>query len=299
MDLNIGTAFWFASRGQGHVSHYTTETIESAYGVVQDDGRPLLRKGGEGYAQGRGEKVRPNTAATQLNKVTCTKPGQENSSIVFRSEDDASNKRNKDRVECCFEGCTQISKPGCLYDLCKRCCVKRFKAENAALHAVPDTNHYQLEQCPVHKKKSKACKEELGISEQAESTNATSATFNNVDFDMHKTPYQSHCKILLVGIGADEQLAGYSRHRTVYQRGGVGALVQELNMDTARIYTRNLGRCVRRVENVVLKYNFLIDYSTIRDDRCISDHGKEAWFPFLDEKVVRFLQETPLDLVNY
>jgi asparagine synthetase B (glutamine-hydrolysing) len=53
------------------------------------------------------------------------------------------------------------------------------------------------------------------------------------------------------------------------------------------------------VENVVLKYNFLIDYSTIRDDRCISDHGKEAWFPFLDEKVVRFLQETPLDLVNY
>ena len=160
MDLNIGTAFWFASRGQGHVSHYTTETIESAYGVVQDDGRPLLRKGGEGYAQGRGEKVRPNTAATQLNKVTCTKPGQENSSIVFRSEGDASNKRNKDRVECCFEGCTQISKPGCLYDLCKRCCVKRFKAENAALHAVPDTNHSQLEQCPVHKKKSKACKEE-------------------------------------------------------------------------------------------------------------------------------------------
>ena len=35
-----------------------------------------------------------------------------------------------------------------------------------------------------------------------------------------------------------------------------------------------------------------------RDDRCISDHGREAWFPFLDEKVVRFLQETPLDMVN-
>lgn len=34
-----------------------------------------------------------------------------------------------------------------------------------------------------------------------------------------------------------------------------------------------------------------------RDDRCISDHGREAWFPYLDELVVRFLQSIPLDMV--
>ena len=31
-----------------------------------------------------------------------------------------------------------------------------------------------------------------------------------------------------------------------------------------------------------------------RDDRCISDHGKEPRYPFLDENVVRALSEIPL-----
>ena len=31
-----------------------------------------------------------------------------------------------------------------------------------------------------------------------------------------------------------------------------------------------------------------------RDDRCISDHGKEARFPFLDEDVVSFLNALPI-----
>lgn len=35
-----------------------------------------------------------------------------------------------------------------------------------------------------------------------------------------------------------------------------------------------------------------------RDDRCISDNGKEAWFPFLDEQVVLLLQSLPVDQVT-
>ncbi|XP_020258928.1 uncharacterized protein LOC109835358 [Asparagus officinalis] len=43
-------------------------------------------------------------------------------------------------------------------------------------------------------------------------------------------------------------------------------------LDIQRIWKRNLGR----------------------DDRCISDHGKEARFPFLDEDVIKSLLELPL-----
>eukprot|EP00979_Chaetoceros_neogracilis_P014917 scaffold5037_cov189-Chaetoceros_neogracile.AAC.2 len=79
--------------------------------------------------------------------------------------------------------------------------------------------------------------------------------------------YTSHARVVLVGIGADEQMAGYGRHRVTYERGGYEALRLELKMEKSRLWTRNLGR----------------------DDRCISHHGKEARFPFLDENVVGYL----------
>ena len=66
---------------------------------------------------------------------------------------------------------------------------------------------------------------------------------------------QTTASALLVGIGADEQMAGYGRHRTTFLRGGYPALTEELNIDLSRLWLRNLGR----------------------DDRCISDHGREAW----------------------
>ncbi|MGH0116205.1 UNVERIFIED_CONTAM: hypothetical protein FKN15_000132 [Acipenser sinensis] len=66
--------------------------------------------------------------------------------------------------------------------------------------------------------------------------------------------YTSTAKVVLTGIGADEQLAGYSRHRVRYKMSGLEGLVNELGMELGRISSRNLGR----------------------DDRIIGDHGKEA-----------------------
>ncbi|XP_067994000.1 asparagine synthetase domain-containing protein 1 [Melanerpes formicivorus] len=85
-------------------------------------------------------------------------------------------------------------------------------------------------------------------------------------------PYKSPAKVVLSGIGADEQLAGYSRHRVCFKKYGLEGLNKELEMELDRISSRNLGR----------------------DDRIIGDHGKEARFPFLDEDVVSFLSSLPI-----
>jgi len=84
--------------------------------------------------------------------------------------------------------------------------------------------------------------------------------------------YCSAAKVVLVGSGADEQLGGYGRHRSVFAHRSWHGLQAELETDLYRIWARNLGR----------------------DDRVISDHGREARFPFLSENVVRFLANVPL-----
>ncbi|KAJ2217013.1 hypothetical protein EV179_000780 [Coemansia sp. RSA 487] len=85
--------------------------------------------------------------------------------------------------------------------------------------------------------------------------------------------YEGVARVLLLGMGADEQLGGYSRHRTAWDRGGWMELGSEIRLDVQRIATRNLGR----------------------DDRIVSDNSKESRYPFLAADVVSFLSQTPLD----
>lgn len=46
----------------------------------------------------------------------------------------------------------------------------------------------------------------------------------------------------LVGSGSDEQLGGYSRHRTRFETDGYEGLAAELHMEMCRIGRRNFGR---------------------------------------------------------
>ncbi|XP_043792045.1 asparagine synthetase domain-containing protein 1 isoform X2 [Apis laboriosa] len=71
------------------------------------------------------------------------------------------------------------------------------------------------------------------------------------------------------GMGADELFGGYMRHRTILRHKGWDALTQELNIELARISERNLGR----------------------DDRIVSDHGRQSRLPYLDENIVEYVQK--------
>ncbi|KAG1655101.1 Asparagine synthetase domain-containing protein 1 [Nymphon striatum] len=88
-----------------------------------------------------------------------------------------------------------------------------------------------------------------------------------------KIPYTCPARVILVGMGADEQLAGYSRHREKFRKESWAGLLNEVKLDIGRISHRNLGR----------------------DDRIISDHGREARFPYLDEDLMEFLCSVPIN----
>ncbi len=88
-------------------------------------------------------------------------------------------------------------------------------------------------------------------------------------------PYCSTARIVLLGTGADEQAAGYGRHRTAFRAGGARSLVAELEADVRRLWLRNLGR----------------------DDRLVSDCGREARFPFLDETVMACMASIPITVL--
>ncbi|EDQ90105.1 uncharacterized protein MONBRDRAFT_16593, partial [Monosiga brevicollis MX1] len=78
--------------------------------------------------------------------------------------------------------------------------------------------------------------------------------------------------VLLLGMGADEQFGGYSRHRKAFDRDGMLGALCQVEQDIRRIPTRNLGR----------------------DDRVIADHGREGRYPFLDEAFMSLANALPL-----
>ncbi|KAG5473814.1 hypothetical protein LSCM1_04444 [Leishmania martiniquensis] len=84
----------------------------------------------------------------------------------------------------------------------------------------------------------------------------------------YQDSYVSQAKVVLLGMGADETLGGYTRYRRFFQREGMPGARRELERDFARLWQRNLGR----------------------DDRITMDSGREPRFPYLDEGVVRTLE---------
>ncbi|XP_039287041.1 asparagine synthetase domain-containing protein 1 isoform X1 [Nilaparvata lugens] len=80
--------------------------------------------------------------------------------------------------------------------------------------------------------------------------------------------YTSPARVVLLGMGVDELLGGYTRHRTEWRRSqSWEQLGDTLATDVARIGHRNLGR----------------------DNRVVCDHGRQPRTPYLDERLVAYV----------
>lgn len=84
-------------------------------------------------------------------------------------------------------------------------------------------------------------------------------------------PYTSPARVFFSGLGADELLGGYSRHRQAAKR-GTEALAAELQIDLDRLPSRNLGR----------------------DNRVMSVHAREVRYPYLAWSVLSMLTALPI-----
>ncbi|WVQ62654.1 uncharacterized protein L199_000801 [Kwoniella botswanensis] len=87
-------------------------------------------------------------------------------------------------------------------------------------------------------------------------------------------PYHVKAKVYISGLGADEQLGGYARHRHAFQREGWEGLISETQMDIARLPTRNLSR----------------------DDRMLSSHARDARYPYLSLSFISYLSSLPIHI---
>uniref|UniRef100_A0A1B6D251 Asparagine synthetase domain-containing protein n=4 Tax=Clastoptera arizonana TaxID=38151 RepID=A0A1B6D251_9HEMI len=89
---------------------------------------------------------------------------------------------------------------------------------------------------------------------------------------LNGNPYTSPARISILGMGADEQLGGYMRHRMAFRKTSSWSEIgHQLCLDINAISRRNLGR----------------------DNRVVSDHGRQPRLPYLDEHVVSYLYSLP------
>lgn len=168
--------------------------------------------------------------------------------------------------------CTAVAHRRCKHHMCRPCCIEAARGGGRAACAV--------HQVPVGggapaSGSVPAAAAVASASVAAAAAPAAAATATETATHYYRVLVRSSARVLLSGIGADEQAGGYSRHRTAFAHGGWRRLAAELANDSSRIWRRNLGR----------------------DDRVCASHGREVRLPFLDEAVSAYLRRLPMPFV--
>lgn len=224
MDFNIACAFWFASRGVGIIFH--------------DDGAPVPHDTPEPI-DGKTGLLRYATAdSARRQKYT----EEEEDTAVQQNE--ASQEEGK--LQCPAPRCRRTLKKGCVYGICRNCCLLRQRQRDEAEGG-------EGIRCRVHKLKPKKAKGG-SQADAAEGNEDSEAVGKEVSVEREEPPsappevllpsagdarvYRSCARVLLLGVGADEQMGGYGRHRAAFEKRGFAGLQKELALDQGRLWTR-------------------------------------------------------------
>ncbi|KAJ9091815.1 hypothetical protein QFC20_007546 [Naganishia adeliensis] len=106
--------------------------------------------------------------------------------------------------------------------------------------------------------------------------------------------YQSRARVLLSGLGADELLGGYARHRRAFEINSWQGAIDEVGAlpSSSRGRIRNVNS---RDTQMQMDLDRLPFRNLGRDDRVISSHGVETRYPYLSLSVAQTLAGLPIN----
>lgn len=298
MDFNIGSALWFASNAKGYIAEepdfhdIPKHSVKEAESIAELRMKALLGQDEHEKVKGKKQKTHSQTHGESDGNVV--------QDVLQVSKKDCS-------LKCAGSRCRggEHLKASCAHQSCATCCKMHQRADSAAARCGPhklakdkDAARKRRRQGELSERaelkgqaetKSEFMDErsDEGLSKESEGCaskrthpkelcgvprgDGSNDSVAGATSCKEKHIYCSPARILLSGLGADEQLGGYGRHRVAFTKGSWDSLRAEIEGDIARLWHRNLGR----------------------DDRCISDRGKEVRHPFLDENVMKTIASLP------
>lgn len=285
LDLDIGTALWYASRGFGRMQLLRHSDV-AGVGLLDstDASRSSTSASAGSHSNGtahpwpslldgfskhyRITTAAPQSTSLQSKAVVAADPSSKFDLLLEVLISEARQSGGPDKP-------VLLSTLGKEYGM--------FLQPHIVAHGYKKLGHYLNDACHAgfvhfdHTAPSKAVRL-ARVEDQRRATEdqpcqwfmtpAMSAEGRRTPPDGQSDPnYQSKAKVLLLGMGADETLGGYTRYRRYFQSQGIAGARRELAKDFYRLWKRNLGR----------------------DDRITMDNGRESRLPFLDEELLRTL----------
>jgi asparagine synthetase B (glutamine-hydrolysing) len=285
MDVNIAAALWLAARGHGRIAREPLELeleadVAGAARAPIAPGEPALllspREPGPG-AQGKpGPAPHGSVLETLEREAPCAAlPRPTCASAACACALQLGNCKGDPHRKCSYGACAKccrkhlVAQPhqACRAHRPKPCKATCFKDDDDGAGSNANANPIPNANANAHEN------DEEGDEQQQQQQQHTKMGVKAVALG---SPCDSGARIVLSGLGADEQLGGYARHRVAWSRGGWPALRAEMRADVERLWQRNLGR----------------------DDRCVSDWGRELRLPYLDEGVVELLGQLPVETLT-